>query len=569
MAFIVLEESDAKGAGKSAKKRRVFLILSTAVLIAALAVSAVLVFGSPAVDEDRIERILEFGTLTQGISVGDVDLGGMTAEQARAATDGQEDMLVSETKISYEVGGAATMLDAKTVGLKSDYEDVLLNAVSFGRRGGFDDRVAEIKTAKSDGAAFEIRVTGVQADVRAALSELTDIFNSDVHNASYEFMPNGYYEDGTPFDPGKYDGTQKDFSGLVRIPEDEKPNPLRYQYWKKTKYVKDHIPPHAEISRFKYTKEQRGLATDMDALTDMILEAADNADFSTIIVPTVVTEPTVTLEQVKAQTQLISSWTTWYGHSSSSNRAFNVGLLSSMINGTVIEPEQVWSINRDIGLRTTSGGFRRAGAIVAGRMEDDEIGGGVCQVSSTLFNALLRSDVKLLDHGRHSIPSSYMEIGVDAALNYPSLDLKLENNKGVPIFIVAYIDYAEKAVTFEVYGPTVVYEQYGDVILHFSGKRTGRTGAPEPAVIEGSVMPDGTVVAPGQSAVWTPSRGATYADVFIHYLDLGGQELSSSLFYKAAYRSFRGTTYYNPAIVGGEEGAGGNGSEIAANGIDG
>lgn len=543
--------------GKDKKKRRIFLIASVGVLVVALGVSAALILVNNQISEERIERILEFGTLAKGVSIGGVELFGMTEQDARAATEDQAGGLMDATKISFDIDGAVTTLDTRTLGLSNDFEEIFSRAAGFARTGSFDARLADIAAAKSGGAAFTVSISADEAEVRKALAALSGTFNSEARDASYEFRPNGFLADGTQFDPGKFDGKPRDLSALVRLSAAELPNPLRYLYWKGSKYIDNSIPVDADIARFQYIEEQKGLETDMEALLGLLLDAVENADFSTITVPTNVTEPTVTLEQVKAQTQLVSSWTSWYGHSSVANRAFNVGLLASKINGLELEPGMEWSINKNVGQRTTAGGFRRAGVIDNGAYIDD-VGGGVCQVSSTLFNAVLRADIQVLTHERHTIPSAYLPRALDAAISWPGPDLKIKNTHDKPVFIVAYMDYKNKTITFEVYGPTVVHETHGDVILDFTGKTTGGGGAPGTDIIYGAVTPDGTPVPPGGSVEYVKARGATYAAATIHYLDLTGKELESKLFYNTQYRAYRGKIYVNdapPADGGGEAAA--------------
>ncbi len=570
-AQIEIKETDIeiKGTDKDEKKRRIFLIAAASVLFAAIVISVILILGNAQASEDNIERILEFGKLTDGVSIGGVDISGMTEQEARAATENLPDRLLANTSLSFDIDGAHATLGAQILGLATDYEEIFSSAVKFGRSGSFEERVSDIKAAFEGRAAFDIIIKADEASVKAGLASNYDTFNNDARDASYIFMPNGYLEDGTPFEPGEFNGKAITYpETLVRIPEEQMPNPLRYQYWKKTKYIKDSRPEDANIARFLYMEEEKGINTDMDALAALIIQAVEKADFSTVIVvPVQVSEPTVTLDQVKAKTQLVSSWTTWYGHSSSKNRAWNVGLLASKINGTVLEPNVQWSINKNIGKRTIAGGFKKAGALSGGRTIEDDVGGGVCQVASTLYNAAIRSDISVPEQHRHTIPSAYLPIALDAAISV-SPDLALLNQHDVPVFIVSYLDYKNKNITFEIYGPTVVHETYGDVILDFEGKKTG-TGA-TPATINyynQKKTPDGDTIPEGGKVVYRDARAAVYCRAYIIYRDLTGKELEKKVLYNDSYNSFTGQVYHNypeggpvvppgneePPVGGGEE----------------
>lgn len=556
--MVDLTQINIDGGDKDKKKRKIFLIAAISVLSVAIAVSAVFIIDNALASKENPERILEFGTIVNGVSIGGIDISGMDEQQARAATEHIPDQLLSVHMLSFDIDGALTSIGAKELGLTTDHEEVLSRCVRFGRSGGFEDRLAEIEKAANGEAAFDIAVCAHEDSIKTALLEQYQVFNNDAKDATYIFMPNGYLEDGTPFEHA-FDGKAIAHpQTLVRIPADQKPNPLRYQYWRKTKYV-EQIPTDADIARFLYIEEEKGLKTDMDALAALIVKAVENGDFSsTIAAPTSVTEPTVTVEQVKAKTQLVSSWTTWYGHSSNKNRAWNVGKLASLINGTVLEPNVQWSINKNIGHRTVAGGFKPAAALKDGRTIEDDVGGGVCQVSSTLFNAALRSDIKTPIHNRHTIPSVYLPIALDAAIS-STPDLALLNEHEVPVFIVSYLDYKNKNITFEIYGPTVVHETYGDVILHFTGAKTGTGAMPGTDEYRDQTQtPDGKPVPANGKVDYVKPRPAIYCKATIHYFDLTGKELGSKLFYNSSYPSFRGKVYHGVITTPppGEEGEG-------------
>ena len=112
-------------------------------------------------------------------------------------------------------------------------------------------------------------------------------------------------------------------------------------------------------------------------------------------------------------------------------------------------PGETFSFNDRVGERTAQKGYQMAPAI-AGGTTFDEIGGGVCQVSSTLFNAAAMSDMTIVNRSPHAWPSSYIDKGLDATVNWPNLDFSFRNNRETPVFIIA--GYAKRKVTVEIYG---------------------------------------------------------------------------------------------------------------------
>ena len=112
-------------------------------------------------------------------------------------------------------------------------------------------------------------------------------------------------------------------------------------------------------------------------------------------------------------------------------------------------PHETFSFNQATGERTAAKGYKEAAAISGGTTRD-EIGGGVCQTSSTLFNAVARANLEIIERNPHAWPSNYVEKGFDATVNWPGLDFKFKNNTDWPVFIVA--GYSNQKVTVNIYG---------------------------------------------------------------------------------------------------------------------
>lgn len=121
---------------------------------------------------------------------------------------------------------------------------------------------------------------------------------------------------------------------------------------------------------------------------------------------------------------------------SSSNRKYNIKKAAGVLNGKVIKPGEVFDFNRVIGPAGKSSGYKNAKVILDGDFVDG-YGGGICQVSSTLFNAALQSGIDVPDRKNHSLKISYLPAGYDAAVSYGHLNLKLKNTYKVPVKIKA------------------------------------------------------------------------------------------------------------------------------------
>jgi hypothetical protein len=124
---------------------------------------------------------------------------------------------------------------------------------------------------------------------------------------------------------------------------------------------------------------------------------------------------------------------------STAERKHNVKLASTSINGTLIDVGGEFSFNRVVGVRTEKRGYKTAKIITDGKFTDG-VGGGVCQVSSTLYNAVLLAGLKITEYHPHSLAVSYVAPSFDAMVNSGSADLRFINNTNNPIIIYANAD---------------------------------------------------------------------------------------------------------------------------------
>ncbi len=164
-------------------------------------------------------------------------------------------------------------------------------------------------------------------------------------------------------------------------------------------------------------------------------------------------------------------------HTSDSNRNTNLKQACKALNGYLIRPGETFSYNAALGQRTTAKGYKPAGAYSGGK-NVETVGGGICQVSSTLYYACLKADLEIVERTNHGFMVSYMPYGMDATVSWGSLDYKFRNNTYYPIRIKAWVsggqvhiqllgtdtkDYYVKMVYDTIEGPVegkTVYEDY-------------------------------------------------------------------------------------------------------------
>ena len=156
-----------------------------------------------------------------------------------------------------------------------------------------------------------------------------------------------------------------------------------------------------------------------------------------------------------------SEYTTEYAISTDNevvqNRVFNIEKAAGLINGITVAAGEEWSFNGFIGPRTYETGWKGANGIADGKSYSIQAGGGICQVSTTLYNALLCGNITITERRSHSIPSSYVPKGLDATVDsITNKDLRFMNDTGAPVFIFAHTgegsDSRHNTVTVEIYG---------------------------------------------------------------------------------------------------------------------
>ena len=167
-------------------------------------------------------------------------------------------------------------------------------------------------------------------------------------------------------------------------------------------------------------------------------------------IPLKITYPNVTTKQIgnEAFPDLLSQFSTSFT-SSGYNRSNNIILSSAKLNGLVLMPGEEFSYNQAVGQRTKAAGFRKAGAYSNGKVVQ-EVGGGICQVSSTLYNAVLYANLEIVERTNHYFNPGYVKAGLDATVSWGGPDFRFKNNRNYPIRIVT--DTSGKKLKVYIYG---------------------------------------------------------------------------------------------------------------------
>lgn len=194
---------------------------------------------------------------------------------------------------------------------------------------------------------------------------------------------------------------------------------------------------------FFYTPEQNGVGVDRQALAQALF-AAMGRGVRVALQKNPIT-PALTERDLRKITVETASFSTNYSNSSPS-RKHNIGLAAHLIDGSIIKSGEKFSFNSTVGKRTIARGFMEAKIISGGKFVKG-VGGGVCQVSTTLYNAALRAGLSIAEVSNHSLPVAYVPLSFDAMVASSS-DLIIENTTGHPIYIKGESDGSKVKFTF-------------------------------------------------------------------------------------------------------------------------
>ncbi len=284
----------------------------------------------------------------------------------------------------------------------------------------------------------------------------------------------------------------------------------------------------AQLQTFTYTAAKNGLTANADAVFQLIKSKILEKNYEPLKLTedlTHVEYPKVTESVLRKNTVLIGRCTTLA--SMNKNRNTNIRLMCEAVNGIVLMPGEILSLNELVGKRTLEKGFRPAPSIVDGQLVDD-IGGGICQLAGTLYTAALYADMEIVERVHHTWPSEYLPVGLDATLNWDNKDLKIKNRSDYPVYIAA--TFENLAVDVNIYGQ----EPSDGIEIDLENVIVQEIEAPTAEIIYTDRLPAGKV------RTKASSRKGYEVLVYRHYLK-DGEIIASDLISHDHFRPVRGT----------------------------
>lgn len=333
-------------------------------------------------------------TVKNGIFAGNINLSGMTAREAEAAVETYVDGLKSVEITLQAAAETEVKTTAGEMGLAWANPELITEAVEIGSRGNVIQRYCVQKDLEHEKKIFPILL---ELDTQA----ISDILNDRCVMYDVQAVP----------------AALERVDGVFHVREGH------------TGYLLD-------------------VETSIAIIYDYITGSWDHQPCK-ILLDIEETEPEGNAEELAKVQDLLGSFTTSFA-SSNSARSANIANGCGRINGLTLYPGDEFSMHDTVSPFTEENGYYKAGTYVDGKVVDG-LGGGICQVSTTLYNAVLRAELEVTKRYNHSMVVSYVEPGEDAAIAQSSgKDFRFVNNQEYPVYIEGYI--SEKKITFNVYG---------------------------------------------------------------------------------------------------------------------
>ena len=290
-----------------------------------------------------------------------------------------------------------------------------------------------------------------------------------------------------------------------------------------------------KTGEFTYAGEQNGVVIDQDKLTADVLAQLKTKKFQAVIPATgKEVAPKITEAQAKKLYKTIGT----YGTTTTSNseRNKNIELASNALDGLILKPGEEFSFNKATGERSSAKGYRPAGAYLNGVLVE-EPGGGVCQVSSTLYNAVVFSGLTTTERHAHSYEPSYVTPGEDAMVSFGGPDMKFVNSSSSSIAIRA--SFSKQKLKISIVGIPILED---GITYSMSSKKTAELDAPTPNYEE-----DQTLQPNEQKIVKAETKGSRWVTNLVKKKD--GVVTSDEFFHNSTYRGKPATIKRNTSGV--------------------
>lgn len=333
------------------------------------------------------KKYIYTNVIAKNIFVEGIDVSNLTKEEAINYVN--ENVILGELQLNYN--GETNVISPDEIDLKYNTSEVVEKAYNYTKTDSYFENVKRFFNLNKNSKNLEIKSLYNENKLSEKIQNISDSINVDMKNA------------------------------------------------------KVYISDSGNISTSSATI---GKELDIASTKESIYDALKNKDFKSIDLKVNIKDPKISTEAVKSVNTLLAEFSTKFS-TKDSNRVTNVVLSAKATSDVLLMPGEEFSYNNLTGKRTASNGYKDAPVIINGKLEQD-VGGGVCQVSSTLFNSVLYSGLDVTSRRNHSLKSSYVSIGRDAMVSDGGSDFRFKNPYSHPVYIKNTV--SNGVITSKIYG---------------------------------------------------------------------------------------------------------------------
>lgn len=514
-------EKNSNGTFKEPKKKHTKGIVITICILILLIILGMLstIFALLNINSDKI---------ISGISILGIDVSGFTQEEATAKVSENLNSRL-ETNLVFSHNGALYNVLPSQLECSYDISKAVSEAYSCGRNGNIFKNNFDILNTLINKVDINVDFSYNNDLYESVVTQMNTNFEDGLKQSSYTIDGNNLIitsgkagnviisEKLKDLIVDKLTSTNYNTDPIEVPVEEAQPDPIDID--------KIHSEIYKEAKDAYYTKDPFAVYPSSNGLDfDISVDEAKqmvSTPSETYTIPLKTLYPDVTTNEIgtEAFPDKLATYSTSYA-SSNANRSTNIALAASKINGTVLMPGEEFSFNGTVGKRTAANGFKTATVYSNGQVTTD-YGGGICQVSSTLYNTVLKANLEITNRVNHTFTVGYVPIGLDATVSWGSPDFKFKNNRSYPIKIVATT--SNKRLIISVYGLKEDVEYEVELVSYKTG-----------TIPYSTVYTTDSSLGKGKTkVVQSGSNGAT--SVAYKILKLNGKEVSRTLLSKDRY----------------------------------
>ena len=470
--------------------------------------------------------------IISGVNIEGIEVSGLSKEEAKAKIEtAYSEKLEQNIELKYQ--DFASELNPTLMEVKYDIESAVNQAYSLGRESNIFVNNYNILGTLIGKRDIDVNMSINEDVTKQTIEDIGTNLPGILTQSSYSIEEDKLIitrgKEGIVINTDELLSEVKDVLNDINVKDVTMEIPVETKTPEDIDIDKIHSEVYKEVKDAYYTKdpftvypEVEGVDFDVEKAKEIIsAEVKDE-----YVIDLIITKPKVTIDQIgtEAFPDQLATFTTRYD-ASDKDRTTNLVLACQKINGKVIMPGATFSYNEALGPRTASAGYKNAKIYSSGEVIDG-IGGGICQISSTLYNSALMSDMEIVERRNHQFVTSYVGAGRDATVVYGSTDFKFKNTRTYPVKIVA--SAKSGIATVSIYG---IKEADREYTYSFSTKTISTIPYTTKYVEDSSL-------APGKEVVKQKGANGLVTQTYMTKM-LNGKVISTKLLSKDTYSAMQ------------------------------